>query len=302
MADASGGAPRVALLTQHGKERAIAPVLEPALGWRIVRVDGFDTDRLGTFTGDIARQGTQLEAAREKARIGMALSGLHQGLGSEGSFGPDPGSGLLPWNVELLVYRDDRLGIEVVGLAQGPAVSGQRVVDDWAAVADFARSVGFPGHQLVVSSPGGCATGLDPPGALAGPGASPPPGQGEARIRKGLTDWPALEQAYAWAAAGGGRVQVEVDLRAQANPTRMATIGRAAEDLARKLLSTCPACGAPGYGVVERIAGLPCADCGAPTREPRAEVWGCVRCAQRQTRARSDRRHADPARCDHCNP
>ena len=41
---------RVALLTQHGKERGIAPVLEPALGCRIERVTGYDTDLLGTST------------------------------------------------------------------------------------------------------------------------------------------------------------------------------------------------------------------------------------------------------------
>jgi DNA-directed RNA polymerase subunit RPC12/RpoP len=282
MADDGGRGVRVALLTQHGKERAIAPVLAAALGWRIERVEGFDTDRLGTFTREVARTGTQLDAARRKARIGMALSGLPRGLGSEGSFGPDPGSGLLPWNVELLVYLDDALGIELVGLAQGPAASGQRSADDWAAVEAFARDVGFPGHQLVLR----------------------PSGPDDARIRKGLADWPALQAAWASAAAeaADGRVCVEVDLRAHANPTRMATIARAAEDLARKLQSRCPACGAPGYAVVERVAGLPCADCGAPTRETRAEVYACLRCPQRETRARSDREYADPARCDHCNP
>ena len=61
----------VALLTQHGKAQAIAPVLEPALGCRVVTVEGYDTDQLGTFTREIPRLGTQLEAARRKARIGM---------------------------------------------------------------------------------------------------------------------------------------------------------------------------------------------------------------------------------------
>jgi hypothetical protein len=67
---------RVALLTQHGKERVIAPVLDAALGCRVERVNGFDTDLIGTFTRDIPRTGTQVEAARRKARIGMELSGL----------------------------------------------------------------------------------------------------------------------------------------------------------------------------------------------------------------------------------
>ena len=41
---------RIALLTQHGKERVIAPRIEPALGCVVEHVTGFDTDTLGTFT------------------------------------------------------------------------------------------------------------------------------------------------------------------------------------------------------------------------------------------------------------
>ncbi len=81
---------RIALLTQHGKERVIAPVLDAALGCRVERIGCYDTDQLGTFTRDIPRPGSQVDAARTKARIGMALSGLTVGIASEGSFGPDP--------------------------------------------------------------------------------------------------------------------------------------------------------------------------------------------------------------------
>ena len=45
----------VALLTQHGKESLINPVLEPAVGCRILLAKGFDTDQLGSFAGDIKR-------------------------------------------------------------------------------------------------------------------------------------------------------------------------------------------------------------------------------------------------------
>lgn len=106
------------MLTQHGKESVIAPVLDAALGCRVERVGGFDTDTLGTFTRNIPRAGSQIEAARRKARIGMELSGLPLGLASEGAFGPDPMACLLPWNVELLLFIDDERGIEVKGMAQ----------------------------------------------------------------------------------------------------------------------------------------------------------------------------------------
>lgn len=273
---------RVALLTQHGKERVIAPVLEAALGCQVERVSGFDTDTLGSFTRDIPRAGTQFEAARKKARIGMDLSGLPLGLASEGSFGPDPMVGLLPWNVELLLFIDDERGIEVTGMAQQATRFAHLLTDDWRHAAQFAREAGFPEHQLVLRSQS----------------------QDDPRIEKGLSTWVALEAAFhrACAQAENGQAFLEHDLRAHAHPTRRDVIRLAAVDLAARLGSLCPACGTPGFWVVERVAGLPCADCGAPTREIRADIHGCLKCDHRETRARVGVEHADPGRCDYCNP
>jgi len=273
---------RIALLTQHGKENVIGGVLGLALGCRVERVCGYDTDQLGTFTREIPRAGTQIEAARKKARLGMELSSLPLGLASEGSFGPDPFMGLFPWNVEFLVFIDDETGLELVGLAQGKANHVHRLTGDWAQARAFAEQAGFPAHYLVVR----------------------PEGENDPRIKKGVSAWADLEAAFAWARAqsASGQVFLESDLRAHANPTRMEMIRLAAEDLVKKLRSSCPACGTPGFWLVERVAGLPCADCGAPTRETRAEVLGCVKCSHRLTRERTEPPYADPGRCDYCNP
>jgi hypothetical protein len=67
---------RIALLTQHGKVKVIGAALEPVLACVVERVSGFDTDLLGTFTRDTPRPGSQLEAVRRKARIGIDLSEL----------------------------------------------------------------------------------------------------------------------------------------------------------------------------------------------------------------------------------
>ena len=145
---------RIALLTQHGKEGAIASAFDHALGCRVERVDGYDTDRLGTFTRDIPRAGIQIEAARKKVRIGMELSGLPLGLASEGSFGPDPMVGMFPWNVEFLVFIDDEAELEIVGLAQGKANHAHLLTGEWAAAEAFARQAEFPAHHLVVRPEG----------------------------------------------------------------------------------------------------------------------------------------------------
>lgn len=273
---------RIALLTRHGKERVIAPVLDQAIGCRVERVTGYDTDLLGTFTRDIPRLGTQIEAARKKARIGMELSGLPLGLASEGSFSADPFMGMFAWNLELVVFIDERLGLEIVGVFQGPGNSAHALAEDWAAVEAFARRAGFPDHHLVVR----------------------PEGENDLRLRKGIATREDLEAActWAWGQSATGRLFVEHDLRAHAHPSRMDNIRLATENLLVKLRSPCPVCGMPGYCGIENVKGLPCADCGAPTRESRAVVWGCVKCGQRETRELAGAEYADPGRCDNCNP
>ncbi len=272
---------QVALLTQHGKERVIAPVLELALGCRMGRVAGYDTDLLGTFTREVPRPGTQLDAARKKARIGMDLAGLPIGLASEGSFGPDPYAGLFPWNVEMIVWIDDTLDIEVVGVASGKTNFSHLLTANWGEAAAFARAAGFPEHSLVAR----------------------PQHEDDPRIRKGIPDWKTLREAFRWACgeADNGRAFLETDGRADKNPTRMERIGQAAQDLARKLCTLCPTCNAPGFQLAERVPGLPCENCGAPTREALADIQRCVKCGHQVIVERLEKA-ASAARCDFCNP
>lgn len=174
----------VALLTQHGKEAQLQPILEPALGCRITRVEGFDTDQLGTFTGEVARTRSQLDTAKAKARIGMELSQSRIGLASEGAFIPDPYSGLMPWNVEVLVWLDDTLGIEVSGLAQGPAQSQQRAVETWSELESFAQMAVFPEHHWCyaptasITPPGKKASTIGTPWRTPSINAKPPRARG----------------------------------------------------------------------------------------------------------------------------
>ncbi len=273
---------RIALLTQHGKERVIAPALEGALGCFVELVSGYDTDQLGTFTRETPRPGSQLDAAIRKARIGLTLARAAAGVASEGSFDRDPFTGLLPWNAEIVVLVDDVRGYTLVGSAQGAARSGHLCTDGWEAAERFARESGFPEHGLVIR----------------------PDDADDGRIIKGLDSWESYAEAFSRskALAANGNVFIEVDLRAHANPTRMELIRLAAEDLARKLRSLCPSCEAPGYWVIERRAGRPCASCGLPTRETLSEVWGCPSCAARESREVNHGELADPGRCDNCNP
>jgi Domain of unknown function (DUF6671) len=272
----------VALLTQHAKEKVIVPVLNLALACRVKHVTGYDTDRLGTFTRDILRQDTQIEAARQKARIGMKLSGLSLGIASEGSFGADPFTGMLPWNVEMLTWIDDKHDIEIVAMSQGESNLAHILTNSWEEIELFAQQAGFPEHYLVVR----------------------PESENDTRILKGISDWDALKEAFVWAhnESQNNLIFVETDMRAHANPKRMQNIRLAAEELAKKISSTCPACNAPGYWIVEHLTGLPCQACGTATHEIRAEVYGCCKCMHRVTLERSGSTYANPGLCEYCNP
>lgn len=273
---------RTALLTQHGKERVVAPPLESALGCKVEHVTGYDTDLLGTFTRDIPRAGTQLEAARKKASMGMELSGLSLGVASEGSFGTDPYTGMFAWNIELIIWMDAERNLEVVGIGEGKTNFSHLLTGTWEAAQAFARESQFPGHCLVVR----------------------PDGEQGPYICKGIDSWRDLESAFsrAMARSGNGKVFVETDMRASANPTRMEVIGLAAGDLARKLASLCPACATPGFWQVGRVKGLQCSGCGMPTGETCAETFGCRKCPYRETRYLTQPTSAPPSACNYCNP
>jgi hypothetical protein len=280
-ADSPYGGARVALLTQHGKERVVAPAFRELLSAEILVVHDVDTDALGTFTREVERRGTQLEAARRKAELACARSGLPYGLGSEGAFGPGP-FGIGARNVEVIVFLDATRGLEVVGVAREPGIFEHAIVASRDELAIVAERAGFPEHALVVR----------------------PDNTNDPRIVKGLRSWDALHHAFdaALARATTGRVFVESDLRAHMHPSRMAAIGRAAVDLATRVASRCSACGAPGFGVAEPVAGRPCRDCGAPTRLPLGDDWACIACRHRERRDRDNASEADPLHCDACNP
>jgi hypothetical protein len=272
----------VALLTQHGKERALGPVLADGVGARLEVVRDFDTDTLGTFTRDVPRAGSQLEAARRKAEIAIERSGVEIGLGSEGAFVPGP-FGLGAWDIELVVLVDRVRGIEVVGRAHAAGLHVHGAVETREELAALAERAGFPQHGLVLR----------------------PNDERDPRATKGIRDRAMLEQAFddALGYAVNRTVFVESDLRAHMHPTRMAVIAEAGRDLVTRLACACPACGAPGFGPAVSVPGLPCADCGAPTREPLAHGFGCVRCEHREERPiAGGPTEASPAVCGYCNP
>ena len=274
------------LATMHGKERVIGPVLAQGLGLRVALAMGMNTDRFGTFSREIERTGSQLDAARAKIAAGFDYAPYARaGLASEGSFGPHPYIPFLAPGRELVLLIDRERGLELTGHFASPETNyGHAVVSDMEAAAAFAQRSKFPEHGLIVM---GCVDEKPAPGLA---------------LFKDVVDFAALEKAVGLVVAKCGAAFVEADMRAHRNPTRMRAIARAASDLVRRFRSRCPACALPGFDVTERIAGLPCECCSEPTHVIRAEILTCQACDYRRERPATSATTADPGRCESCNP
>ena len=274
------------LATMHGKERVISPLLEQALGLRVRLPTALDTDRFGTFSREIARTGSQLEAARAKIYAAFdADPTARVGVASEGSFGPHPFIPFLAFGLELVVLIDRVSGFELIGQDASPHTnSSQQLVWNSDEAVAFAERIGFPEHGVLVI------------GALDG---QPAPA---CALIKDITDAAGLEAAVRKTLAVCGSAFIETDMRADRNPTRMAAIERATRDLLRRFSSQCPACNLRGFDVTERISGLPCEWCGGPTNAIRHHVLQCHACGHREERPATTSATANPGQCNFCNP
>lgn len=274
---------RVALGTMHRKEEAIAPPLAK-LGVSLVVPANLDTDQFGTFSGETPRVGTMLDAARAKARLAAREAGLSVGLASEGAYGPHPSIPLLPLGREILLWRNEVTGHEIVEMMlDDTPCFDQTVVSAVSDAADFLDRVDLAQTAVVV--------------APKSPGA-PPLVKGE-RDRKNVLE--AVQQAMQ--ASPEKLAVIQTDMRAHMNDRRMTLIAGLAERLAARLATPCPACGAPGFGIARSERGLACKDCGAETELVRALILACGACRFETEGPRPDGRlEAEPAECPECNP
>ncbi|MFM7472163.1 MAG: DUF6671 family protein [Nodosilinea sp.] len=274
---------RVAVIaTMHRKEQAIAPLVEAHLGVSVLVPQGFDTDLFGTFTGDIHRPDHALTTAHLKAAAALDLTGETLAIASEGSFGPHPQIPFLACDRELVLWLDRRHQLEIVAeyLSTDTNYRHQTIRDLEAALA-FAQTVGFPSHGLVVKPQG---SGPWVKGIVS-----------EAQLVEVVTA--ALRQAPQ------GEVRLETDMRALYNPTRMAVIAQATENLVATLQRYCPQCQYPGFALAQSLPGLPCGLCGSPTLLTRSWVYQCHHCQYEQRQpAVTASATADPSYCSYCNP
>jgi len=276
---------QASLATRHAKERAIALPMRFELGLELAVPPDLDTDALGTFCGEVARQGTPAQVCLRKARLGIAATGLPLALANEGSFGPHPNVPFIAADIEMMTFVDDERGLVVTETLVSESTNyGHREARSVDELTAWLPSIGFPSHALIVRPKSGA------PGVPA---------------EKGIVSIDHLKSAIERVVGSSpdATAWIETDMRAHHNPTRMAVIQQLAFRLARRLATSCPACVTPGWGRTGVVEGLPCELCDEPTGMTRFEVFGCVACAHREDRPRGDHRQtAPPQYCPECNP
>jgi hypothetical protein len=275
----------IGVATMHGKERVIGPALMerlPLAGF--VAIPDLDTDRFGSFSGEVDRATDPRTTCALKGRHGAEAAGMDLVIASEGSFVPYPPAPFMTCDEEWLVLMDLRDGLEVAcrHVSLEARFAGENCTDIDQVFA-FAARMGFPQHHLV----------LKPQRQW---------GSGDA-VHKGIKDSDTLSATSERMLSEHGALWVESDLRAMANPTRMGVIREAAERFATELARTCPHCGLFHFAVCEALWGLPCSQCGFSTRSPRAYLRSCRGCGHQQEAPRPDQKtFEDPQSCDLCNP
>jgi hypothetical protein len=273
---------KIIIVTKHQKESVIAPVLEKELGVRCFVNENYDTDILGTFTGEVEREKDPVSTAREKCLRAMHFNNCDLGVASEGSFGPHPSLFFVNADEEFLIFIDKKHNIEVIvrELSIETNFNGRDIHTE-EELLYFAHSAGFPSHGLILRKSK----------------------EEKTDIHKGITDLEALKTSFGQLILKYQSVYVETDMRAMYNPTRMEVIAKAAEKLAQKIKSACPSCHMPGFGITDVIKGLKCSQCGTPTRSTLGYIYNCQHCQFTKEEMYPNKVTSEnPMYCDYCNP
>jgi hypothetical protein len=270
------------IATKHKKESVIAPILEKELGVTCFVDHNYDTDSFGTFTGEVERKWDPISTAREKCLRAMIINNCDLGVASEGSFGAHPSLIFVNADDEFLIFIDKKNNLEIIARELSTTTNfNRKELKDEAELFDFAKSIGFPEHGLILRKSEGDVT----------------------EIYKGITDPEILKTTFMQLQNDYQSVYVETDMRAMYNPTRMQVIGRATKTLVEKIKSLCPECNTPGFGITQAKKGLPCHLCKSPTQSILSYIYQCQHCNYSKEEMYPNKKIVeDPMYCDYCNP
>lgn len=273
---------KAVIATKHQKDKVIVPLVKNDLGLNCIVPPNLDTDKLGTFSGEVERIGDPLTVLRNKCLMAIETTGINLAIASEGSFGPHPEIFFAHAGDELIMLYDRENNIEIVEreLNLDTNFNGA-VVETEKQLIDFADKVGFPSHGIILKMAK----------------------EDYSLIIKDCHTYEDLISCYNQIRKESNQAYAETDMRAHNNPTRMNNIKKVTKKLVAKAKKVCSSCGTPGFGVVEAVKGLPCMSCGFPTKSTLKHICRCMKCGyQSEIMFPYEKQAEEPQFCDFCNP
>lgn len=268
----------IGFLTKHKKESILQACFSQYeksdlfIDAEVVHTSEFDTDKLGTFDHSIPRNLSPVEAALKKAYLSCELTGLQQGIGSEGSFTSQFGVGIL--DEEIIAFVDIVHKIEVIASAKqfvdvGPiyAPDEPSLIEQLKYYDDITK-----GKQKWLL-------------------------QQDNTWHKGLNSEQVLELNNSWP------TNIEPDFRAMNCPSRQQVIALAIENLLLRIHSLCPKCSAINFvpKPSTQHAYMKCEICKQATAKMYPPILECDKCMF-SPEDRSDEQYASAFYCSFCNP
>ena len=273
---------KLLIASKHHKEQVIAPLVIQELGVKEVLITDFDTDTLGTFSGEIDRKDDPITTVREKCLQAMEYGNCDLAIANEGSFGPHPSYFFCTVNEELIIFMDTKNKIEIIAriLSMETNFDAKQITSE-EELFEFCEKVQFPSHAVILR----------------------PAENDYSQIFKGIQDLNELKEAYNQLYSTYSTAYVETDMRAHMNPSRMKVIEEVTKKLIEKIKSTCPTCNHPGFSITKAQPGLPCQQCHFPTKSTLSYTYACLACGhQEEQKYPRGIAWEDPMYCDFCNP
>lgn len=271
---------KILCCSKHHKHKAFVEPFREQLNSEVHDNCDFDTDTLGTFTGDVPRLLTPKETVVKKAYAGLSSSHYDYAIATEATFTPHSSIPMLTIHHEIAVFVDVKRKAEYfVQRSSTETNFNKQEAATEDEVKQFWDTIGPPGHGIIVSPPG-------LPHYFV---------KDIKTLDDAISEYNNIKNNF-----NVEKVLLQTDMRAMQNPMRMAVIQELAHEMAERLRTKCPQCQHYGFGEYEKIFGKPCCDCGTPTLTRHGYHLKCTFCSHIE--AQLDDGCALPTYCPKCNP
>lgn len=269
------------IFSMYGKESVISPLMYANLKVSSKVPENLGAELMNKIAFDKPKIGTTADRAREKANLAVNLTGCQLGIASEASFVANTDDPSVINHEEVMVLIDTKNNIEIRSSILTTETNYLKCdISSLDELAHFANKVGFPSHGIIMTA-----------------GTYP-----DVVTYDNMHSWDTLQRQFFNLLSNYDVVNIEADMRARQNPTRMKIVKEACQKLIVKLNHVCYKCGTPGMELDEERAGLPCMLCENPTKGILSHIYKCQKCGWKEEQFYPNKRRLEnPIYCDPCN-